>query len=115
MLVQVSRHFGKSPDEITSEQLKEYLYHSKEKRGLSNSFINQTISAMKILKQDVLGQEWDEKIKIKRPRLDHPLPDILSKQEVNKLIECTPNLKHKAILAVLYSSGIAWRSCCAYG
>lgn len=106
MLVQVSRHFDQSPDEITTEQFKEYLYHCKEKRGLSNSFINQAISAMKILKHDVLGQVWDEKIKVKRPRPDHPLPDILSKQEINKLIECTANLKHKAILAVLYSSGM---------
>lgn len=61
---------------------------------------------MKILKQDVLGQDWNEKIKIKRPRKDNPLPDILSKQEVIALIECTSNPKHKAILALLYSSGM---------
>lgn len=106
MLVQVTRHFDQSPDEITTEQLKEYLYHCKEKRGLSNSFINQAISAMKILKQDVLGQEWNEKIKIKRPRRDNPLPEILSRQEINRMIERTPNPKHKAVLAVLYSSGM---------
>ena len=106
MLVQMTRHFDQSPDQLTTEQFKEYLYYCKEKRGLSNSFINQAISAMKILKQDVLGQEWNEKIRIKRPRKDYPLPDILSKHEVNKLIECTSNPKHKAILAVLYSSGM---------
>lgn len=106
MLVQITRHFDQSPAEITTDQVKEYLYHCKEKRGVSNSFINQAISAIKILKQDVLGQEWNEKIKIKRPRRDTPLPDILSKQEVIKLIEHTSNPKHKAILALLYSSGM---------
>lgn len=106
MLVQLNRHFNQSPAEITTDQVKEYLYHCKEKRGVSNSFINQAISAIKILKQDVLGQEWNEKIKIKRPRRDTPLPDILSKQEVIKLIERTSNPKHKAILALLYSSGM---------
>jgi len=95
-----------SPAELSTEQLKEYLYHCKEKRGLSNSSINQIISAMKIIKQDVLGQPWNERIKIKRPRKENPLPEILSKQEVFKLIECTSNPKHKAILAVLYSSGM---------
>jgi integrase/recombinase XerD len=106
MLVQLSRHYKLSPEKITIEQVKHYLFYCKEKRGLSNSFINQTISALKILKQDVLGQEWDEGIKIRRPRRNHHLPDILSKQEIELLIEVTPNPKHKAILAVLYSSGI---------
>lgn len=106
MLVQLSRHYGLSPETITTEQFKEYLFHCKEKRGLSNSFINQAISALKVLRQDVLGLGWDEEIKVKRPRKDHHLPEILSKQEVNELIEVTTNLKHKAILATLYSTGM---------
>lgn len=106
MLVQLSRYFNQSPDRITTEQLKEYLYYCKEKRGLSNSFINQTISAVKILRLDVLGLDWDKELRIKRPRRDYPLPDILSKQEINKMVEVTSNPKHKAIIAVLYSSGI---------
>jgi integrase/recombinase XerD len=55
--------------------------------------------------QDVLGLDW-EKIKIKRPRKNKHLPVILSKEEVSKMIEVTDNLKHKAIMALLYSSGI---------
>ena len=106
MLVQLSRHFNLSPADISNDQLKEYLFYCKEKRSLSNSFINQTISAVKILKQDVQGVEWDKGIKIKRPRRNQHLPDILSKQEINALIEVTHNLKHKAILALLYSTGI---------
>lgn len=106
MLVQLSKYFNGSPAGITSEQLKEYLYHCKEKRGLSNSFINQTISAVKILRTDVLGLEWDEGIHIKRPGNTSYLPDILSKEHVNKLIEVTVNPKHKAIIAVQYSTGM---------
>jgi len=106
MLVQLSKHYQLSPEKVSTEQVKEYLYYCKEKRGLSNSFINQTISALKILYQDVLAIEWDESLKIKRPRRQQRLPEILSKQEVSKLIDLTPNPKHKAILAVLYSAGI---------
>jgi integrase/recombinase XerD len=106
VLVQLSRHFGKSPEEISSEELKEYLYDAKHRRGLSNSFINQTISAVKILYQDVLNQKWDDQIKIKRPRKDLPMPEILSKDEVVQMIEATSNFKHKSIIALLYSSGI---------
>ena len=104
-LVQLSRHYKQSPADITIEQVKKYLYYCKEERGLSNSFINQAISAVKILKQDVLGQGWGEGIKIKRPRRNHHLPDILSKQEIASLIDVTPNPKHKAIIAVLHTWG----------
>ena len=102
----MSRHYGLSPEDITAEQVKQYLYYCKEERGLSNSFINQLISAVKLLKQDVLGLNWDEGIKIKRPRRNHYLPDILSKQQIAELISVTPNPKHKAIIALLYSTGI---------
>jgi len=98
MLVRLSKHYGESPEAITLDQVKRYLYHCKEHQGLSNSFINQTISALKILRQDELGAGWDEGIKLKRPRRDHDLPDILSKEEIDQLIGVTPNLKHKAIL-----------------
>jgi len=106
MLVQLSKYYGLSPEKVTMVQLKEYLYHCKEKRGLSVSFINQTISALKILRQDVVGLEWDKELRIKRPRRHHHLPDILSKLEVNKLIEVTSNPKHKAVIALLYSTGM---------
>jgi len=106
MLVQLSKYYGLSPEKVTMLQLKEYLYHCKEKRGLSVSFINQTISALKILRQDVVGLEWDKELRIKRPRRSRHLPDILSKREVNKLIEVTSNPKHKAVIALLYSTGM---------
>lgn len=106
MLVRLSRHFSKSPELVSVEELKEYLYFCKEDRGLSNSFINQTISAVKILLQDVLGLPWDATIKIKRPRRVYPMPEILSCEEVLRLVSSPTNIKHQAILAVLYSSGI---------
>ncbi len=105
-LVKLSRHYSLSPEVITINQVKKYLYYCKEERGLSNSFINQVISAVKILRQDVLGLNWDEGIKIKRPRRNHHLPDILSKQEITTLIDVTPSPKHKAVIGVLYSTGM---------
>lgn len=88
------------------EEVKQYLYYCKEDRGLSNSFINQTIGALKVLRQDVLGLSWDEGVKIKRPRRDYLMPEILSKEEVNRMLAVTTNPKHKAILGVLYCTGM---------
>jgi site-specific recombinase XerD len=105
MLANAARYFRLSPDQLTIEQIKNYLQYCTKERGLSVSTINQAINAFRILFQDVLGKDW-ERIKIKRPRKNRHLPDILSKEEIAKMIQVTANAKHKAIIAVLYSSGV---------
>jgi site-specific recombinase XerD len=92
-------------DKITSQQFKDYLHHRITADSVSVSMINQSISAFKILHVDVLNREW-EQIKIKRPRGEKKLPIVLSLSEVEKLINVTNNLKHKALLMLAYSSGL---------
>jgi site-specific recombinase XerD len=106
MLVSLSKHFGKSPEAITNEELKEYLYDATHRRGLSVSYIKQTISALRILYKDVLDMAWEDQVKVKMPRRQHLIPEVLTKGEILKMIEVTSNFKHKAIIALLYSSGI---------
>lgn len=106
MLACIAKFHNQSPDQLSSEQIKSYLYHIKEIKGYSVATINQTISALKILFKDVCGLKWDKDIMIKRPRGNRFLPDILSQEEILKMIRITVNVKHKAILTVLYSSGL---------
>jgi site-specific recombinase XerD len=105
MLINIASYYQQSPKSLSVDQIKKYLHYCKTERGLSVSTINQTISALKILFQDILDRPWGD-IRIKRPRNIKYLPDILSREEIFKMIQLTTNLKHKAIIAVLYSSGI---------
>jgi len=105
MLRSLEEYHNRSADEITIDQVKDFLQYCIEKKQVSVSYINQIISAVKILQKDVLGKEW-ETIKIKRPRRMKNLPVVLSKEEVKSMIEITGNLKHRAILAVTYSAGL---------
>ena len=43
---------------------------------------------------------------LKRPPKSRYLPTVLSKEEVIRLLTATRNLKHRAILAIIYSSGL---------
>ncbi len=45
-------------------------------------------------------------LELTRPKKSRILPSVLSKEEVIALIRCTKNLKHRAILALIYSSGL---------
>ena len=105
MLNALEEYHNTSIDEISTDQVKDFLQYSIGTKNLSVSYINQVISAVKILQKDVLGKEW-ECIKIKRPRRVKKLPVVLSKEEVKSLIETTRNLKHRTIFAVIYSAGL---------
>lgn len=43
---------------------------------------------------------------VKRPRKDKKLPIVLSKEEVAKILSSVDNVKHKAILMLVYSAGL---------
>jgi len=105
MLRSLEEYHNTSVDEISIDQVKDFLQYSIETRNVSVSYINQVISAVKILQKDVLGKQW-ESIKIKRPRRVKKLPVVLSKEEVRSMIATTRNLKHRVIIAVIYSAGL---------
>lgn len=90
---------------VSINEFKKYLYHRITVDKISVSLINQNISAFKILQESVLGREW-EPLKIKRPRRDKKLPVVLSQEELAKMIAVTVNIKHRAIIALAYSSGM---------
>ena len=105
LLSKLEEHYNLPLDQITTYQFKDYLHHRITTDEVSVSMVNQTISAFKILQVDVLKHEW-EPIKVKRPRRERKLPEVLSVSEVEKLINVTKNIKHKAIIMLAYSSGL---------
>jgi len=92
-------------DQITTQQFKDFLYHRITVDKISVSIVNQSISAFKIMQVDILGRTW-EPVKIKRPRQEKKLPMVLNVDEVERMIIMTRNIKHKALLALAYSSGM---------
>lgn len=66
---------------------------------------NQIINALKFLYEKVLGKKYD-KVDFTRPRKEHKLPNVLPKEDCISLINAPKNIKHRAILYVLYSSGV---------
>jgi site-specific recombinase XerD len=91
--------------EITNEDVIFYNNEYILKNNLSASYQNQTINAIKLFFKII----HDSKIVIEelhRPKNAKTLPNVLSKEETFRLIELTTNLKHKTLLALIYSSGL---------
>ena len=67
--------------------------------------MNNIYSAMRKLFREVLFIEWSFK-KLQRPNKERILPELVSKQEIKRLILNCPVAKHKAILITLYATGM---------
>ncbi len=102
---QLSKYYKTSPDKISREQLKSFAYHLIHIKQVSTSSINQLISAWKIFQVDVLGNTWED-FRLKRPRREKKIPQILSQQEALLLINTPKNMKHRMLLTLAYSTGL---------
>lgn len=95
----------KKVEEITHADVidfnNDYLIANK----LSLSYQNQVVNALKLF-FGCIGNTALVIDKIHRPRNHTTLPNVLSKDEVKKLLESLPNLKHKAMLSLIYSCGL---------
>jgi len=104
-LIALSKHYNQSPDTLTRDQFMAYLYYLVEVKQVSAVYLNQLISAYRILIADVLRREWEE-FSIKRPKLDKKLPVVLSQEEVKRILESISNLKHRTFISLIYSCGL---------
>ena len=90
---------------ITYKQINSYLLQLIQLRNISVSQQNQRINAIKFYYEKVLNRK-KEYYRISRPRKESKLPTVLTKEEVNSLIQMTKNLKHRCILMTIYSGGL---------
>lgn len=94
-----------SLEEITTQQINDYILKLIRTKGISPSQQNQRINAIKFYYEKVLGQ--DKKLYyLERPRKSRELPKVLSEKEVLAILRNITNLKHKAIIGTIYSAGL---------
>jgi integrase/recombinase XerD len=86
-------------------EIKNYLYFLIDRRNVSRSYVNQSISALKLFYGSILKiSAFTDNIV--RPRREKKLPVILSRQEIVKMLNATVNPKHRLLLMVTYSAGL---------
>jgi len=100
-----TRLFGKSPAQMAEKEIRDYLHHLRAERKLSWSNVNIAYSALKFFYVSTLHREWQVD-KIPRPKTEKKLPVVLSLSEVKRILDATPNLKHRVILMTTYSAGL---------
>jgi site-specific recombinase XerD len=94
-----------SPVDLTEIEIRNYLLYLVEKKKVSRSSQNQAINAIKFFYEVVLRQER-KVYYLERPMKERRLPEVLSQEEVAMLFTVTQNIKHRAMLMMIYSAGL---------
>lgn len=95
----------KAITDITNQDVIIYNNEYILKNNLSASYQNQIVNAIKLFFKIVLHSKMIIE-ELQRPKNAKKLPMVLSKEETFKLIDVTTNLKHKTLLALIYSAGL---------
>ena len=97
--------FDKSVEQITQKEVQEYLYQRIREEKISFSTQKQVVGAIKLFYKEMYKRNLQ--IDYLYPdRQEYKLPNVLSKEDVIRLINSPTNLKHKTILTGIYSAGL---------
>jgi integrase/recombinase XerD len=95
----------KALNEITNSDIVTFNNAHIVKHKLSTSYQNQMVNAIKLFFQTVQNKQLELE-KIHRPKREQVLPNVLSKEEVKAILEAHENIKHRAMLSLIYACGL---------
>ncbi len=95
----------KDPSEITNRDVELFIEQVIAKKGYALSTHRQCVSGLKHFAYLYRQSKIDPKF-INTPRKSRYIPTVLSTEEIIDLLRATRNLKHRAVLALVYSSGL---------
>ena len=107
----MAKFYRRSPDQLDQAQVQHYLLHLMTERKLAWSSCNIAVSALKFFYHVTLKREQAH-FDIPRARAPHKLPQILSREEIARLIEHTGDIKHRLILMLAYGAGLRVSELC---
>ena len=103
-VAEFAKHFGKSPEVLGPEEIREYQLYLIQKKEVSLSAYIQTVCGLRFLYSNTLHRSVSID-RIPLPRYEKKLPVILSPAEVQRLLETPKSLSHRTILATMYAAG----------
>jgi len=107
----VAAYYHLSPDGLSDEQVRHYLVHLLDERNLTYSSCNVALNAIRFLFREVLHRPRNE-IHLPGPRQPQRLPEILSREEVGRILEAAVGLRHKTLLMTTYAAGLRVSELC---
>jgi integrase/recombinase XerD len=106
-----ARHFGRSPEQLGPDHVREYQVHLFRDRKLSARTIAGQTAALRFLFVKTLWRPYLPDA-LPFPKHSRRLPTVLSQEEVARLIDASGNLMHRAMVMTLYATGVRRAELC---
>ncbi len=100
----IARFYNQPPDKMTKEKIEDYLLYLKHDKAIAPNSCYSVLTGLRFFYKNVVENEIPVTYSITRtPR---KLPEVLTMEDVWKIICSTNNLKHRLILMTTYSAGL---------
>lgn len=97
--------YPKEPYEVVVDDMVLFVNDFIIANGYSYSYQNQVVNGCKLFFREVMKSPLDVE-KFERPRREHKLPNVLSKEEIKAILGALKNKKHRTALSLIYACGL---------
>ena len=101
-----ARHFGKSPELLGPEQIREYQVHLATGKRLAPGSIPVAVAALRFLYRVTLQKDWNIPEVLPTPKLPAKLPVVPSPEEAVSILDADPILRNRVVLTTCYAAGL---------
>jgi integrase/recombinase XerD len=103
------RFINKRPSKVNEQDMKKYFVHLVSDKNASNGTILVARAALNFYYGEILDKHLFNKLKA--PKKSKTLPNLLTRDEVKKLIDCAEDKKTRILIKLIYSSGLRVSEC----
>lgn len=110
-VVALAKHYRRSPDLLSEREIQDYLLYLMEERKLALSSCRVALHGLRFFYHETLRRE-DLDFDLPRARAPQKLPEILSREEVERLLAAAKLYKHRVLLMTTYGAGLRVSEVC---
>lgn len=111
-VAKLGTYFRRPPDQLDATHVRQFLHYLINRRKASPATHHGYVAAFKFF-YDVTVERPEVMASIPFPKVPKKLPEVLSRQEVEQLLDATHALKYKALFMAAYGAGLRVSEACA--
>ena len=102
---QLATHFGKPPDQVTEPELRQYLLFLKNEKLFAPASLKIAFYGIRFFFRTTVPRDWPTLRQLRIPK-QNTLPDVLTVDEVRRLIDAVRTPHNRTYFWTLYSLGL---------
>ena len=102
---QLAKYCRKPPDQITEEELRQYFLYLTQVKKIAPSTLTVAVCGIRFFYEHTLHRQWTILNLVHSPK-EKKLPEVLTTEEVRRILGCVHHLCFKACLSTIYACGL---------